>query len=89
MVAFWADAAQWAERTFGPAQLGDVRRTRRLARCAARIADRPEGPLPPKFDWNELRALYGLRNCPEATHEQVLGPHCRQARAAMGRERVT
>jgi hypothetical protein len=76
-------AAAWAQRTFGPVALGDPRRTRRLVASAARIADRPKGSLPSKFDWNGLRAVYRLMNRPEATHEQVLGPHTAQVRQAM------
>jgi hypothetical protein len=68
---------------FGDTQLGDPRRARRLVRAAARIADRPHGSLPSKFDCNGLRAVYRLMNRPEATHEQVLGPHGRQVRQAM------
>jgi len=81
-------AAVWAERTFAPVDLGDPRRTRRLVRAAARIADRPQGSLPSKFDWNGLRAVYRLMNRPEATHEEIIGPHCQQVREAMGREPV-
>lgn len=35
--------AQWAETEFGGAQLGDVRRTRRLVAMAAEVASRPAG----------------------------------------------
>lgn len=78
----------WAERTFAPVDLGDPRRTRRLVRTAATIADRPAGSLPSKFDWNALRAVYRLMNRPEATHQLVLGPHCCHVRAAMADEPV-
>jgi hypothetical protein len=40
------DAAKWAEREFGAAQLGDARRTRRLVQIAARLLRRPGGMLP-------------------------------------------
>jgi hypothetical protein len=83
MMTLWEAAAPWAERNFGAARLGDRRRTRRLVRCAARIADRPHGSLPSKFDWNELRAAYRLVNRPEVTHADVLGPHAQQVHAAM------
>jgi hypothetical protein len=78
IVVLYDSAAQWAERTFAPVDFGDPRRTRRLIQTAARIADRPHGSLPSKFDWNGLRAAYRLMNRPEATHEEVIGPHCRQ-----------
>jgi hypothetical protein len=84
MIGCWhADPARWAEQHFGTAQLGDPRRTRRLVRSAARIAERPQGSLPSKFDWNGLRAVYRLMNRPEATHQEVLAPHGRQVQQAM------
>jgi Transposase DNA-binding/Transposase Tn5 dimerisation domain len=86
MLGLWGPAAVWAEQTFGTAELGDRRRTRRLVRTAARIADHPQGSLPAKFDWNGLRAAYRLVNRPEVTHEQVAGPHYRQVREAMAGE---
>jgi hypothetical protein len=84
MVGYWQpDAARWAALHFGTAELGDPRRTRRLVRSAARIAERPDGSLPSKFNWNGLRAVYRLMNRPEATHAQILAPHCRQVHQAM------
>jgi hypothetical protein len=88
LVVLYEPAAPWAERTFAPVDLGDPRRYRRLVQTAARIADRPQGSLPSKFDWNGLRAVYRLMNRPEATHESLIGPHCRQVRAAMARAPV-
>jgi hypothetical protein len=84
----WEPAAQWAERMFAGVELGDVRRTRRLVKAATRIAERPEGSLPSKFDWNELRGVYRLMNRPEATHAQILEPHYRQVREEMSRHPV-
>jgi hypothetical protein len=83
LLILYEPAAPWAQRTFGTVDLGDPRRTRRLVASAARIADRPKGSLPSKFDWNGLRAVYRLMNRPETTHAQVLAPHARQVRAAM------
>ncbi|MBK7777208.1 MAG: hypothetical protein IPI43_24305 [Sandaracinaceae bacterium] len=37
------DATTWADEEFGGADLGDVRRTRRLVRVAARVAQAPGG----------------------------------------------
>src|SRR5579883_1462542 len=82
-VILYESAAAWAEHTFGSVELGDRRRTRRLVTAATRIADRPLGSLPSKFDWDGLRAVYRLMNRPEATHEQLLAPHRAQVRAAM------
>jgi hypothetical protein len=37
------EAQEWAERQFGHAELGDVRRTRRLVKLAAEVIRRPSG----------------------------------------------
>lgn len=84
----WERATVWAEEQFGQVELGDVRRTRRLVQTAAKIAQQPQGSLPSKFDWNDLRGVYRLMNRPEATHEQIAGPHFRQVRREMVRQPV-
>ena len=43
-------STKWAEEEFGSAQLGDVRRTRRLVKMAASAADRPSGKVAVVFD---------------------------------------
>lgn len=51
--------AQWAQTEFALAQLGDQRRTQRLVRMAASLAQTPTGTLPQAFPaWNELKAAY-------------------------------
>lgn len=80
------DAVLWAEQTFGTADLGDRRRTRRLVESAAKIAAHPEKPFTQVFDWNELRGFYGLCHRSEATLAAVLRPHWEQTRQAMSRE---
>lgn len=77
------DVQQWAEAMFGNAALGDQRRTRRLVHTAVRIAEQPEGSLPSKLDWNELRGAYGLMHRPEATPAAIAGPHFQQVHARM------
>ncbi len=88
MLQRWPSAAEWAERMFGTVKLGDQRRSRRLVEAAARIAERPHGSLPSKFDWNELRGVYRLMNRPEATADSILTPHYRQVREEMARHPV-
>lgn len=78
-----ADPRQWAEQTFGSADLGDRRRTRRLVESAARIAQHPQQSFPQVFGWNDLRGFYRLCDQPEATLEAVMQPHWEQTRAAM------
>jgi Transposase DNA-binding/Transposase Tn5 dimerisation domain len=81
-----ADPRQWAEQTFGSADLGDRRRTRRLIESAARIAQHPAKSFPQIFGWNELRGFYRLCDQAEATLEAVMRPHWEQTRAAMRRQ---
>lgn len=80
-----ADPRQWAERTFGSADLGDRRRTRRLVASAARIAAHPQKSFTQVFDWNALRGFYRLCDQAEATLGAVMQPHWDQTRDAMGR----
>src|SRR4051794_14766398 len=61
---------------FGAAQLGDIRRTRRLVQVADAIAQHPGGTLPQKLhDPAPLNAAYRLANRKEVTHAGVLEPH--------------
>jgi hypothetical protein len=74
---------------FGEAQLGDVRRTRRLVQVAEAIVPHPGGTLPQKIhDPTPLDALYRLANRKEVTHDAVLDPPrqrtLRARRAAAG-----
>ncbi len=76
----------WARRQFAGADLGDKRRTRRLANVAADIANKPVGTLPPAFDsWAELKAAYRLLEGPEVTFERIVAPHWQNTRQACGR----
>ena len=70
-----AGPRQWAEQTFGSADLGDRRRTRRLVESAAAIAAHPQKPFTQIFDWNGLRGFYRLCDQAEATVEAVMAPH--------------
>jgi len=77
------DVDEWAERTFGTAELGDRRRTRRLVKAASQIACHPSQTFPQTFDWNGLRGFYRLCDCEEASLEAIQSPHWEQTRAAM------
>jgi hypothetical protein len=69
----------FGEVNFGNAELGDVRRTRRLVQTADLMCRRPGGSLPQKLrNPKDLRAFYRLMNCEQVTHEAILAPH-RQA----------
>lgn len=61
---------------FGDAQLGDVRRTRRLVSLADTLTRHPGGSLPEKLrNPAELEALYHLMKTETVTHASVLAPH--------------
>ena len=74
------DGRQGVERSFGEehfglAELGDVRRTRRLVQLADRMVKHPGGTLPDKLsDPASLKAMYRLAGKEPVTHESVLAP---------------
>lgn len=79
-----ADLTDFGRTHFGEAELGDKRRTARLARAADKVAARPAGSLPDKMGSPaELAALYHLMNRPEVTHAAVLETHLRRTHAAI------
>jgi hypothetical protein len=78
-----ADTRAWAEQQFGSVNLGDRRRTQRLVQSAATIAQHPEKSFTQIFDWNELRAFYGLCHRQEATLTTLQQQHWHNTRQAM------
>ena len=74
----------WAQQQFGQVSLGDVRRTQRLVRSAGQIAQHPEQSFTQIFDWNQLRAFYGLCHRQEATLPTLQQQHWQHTRQAMG-----
>ncbi len=88
MGAVWVDSSeQWAERTFGAAELGDQRRTRRLVAAAARMMRRPDASFPRQMAApKRLKAVYRLLAESEVTHQALMAPHGKQTREAAGRE---
>jgi len=61
---------------FGTADLGDERRTRRLARVADEMLKNPGGTSPDKLNQpKDLKAFYRLMNNRPVTHGAVLAPH--------------
>jgi hypothetical protein len=70
------DPLAWAQETFGAAQLGDPRRSRRLVRVAACMAADPQGSLPRAMggNWAALRAAYHLVRAEGVTHEAISRP---------------
>lgn len=70
------EAQQWAQETFGAAQLGDPRRTKRLVTLAAQMAEDPEGSLPrqTRGNWSDLKAAYRLLRAEGVTHQALSEP---------------
>lgn len=71
----------WAKAEFGGAELGDRRRTRRLAKVAADLARRPSGTLPTSIRrWCSLKAAYRMLGNDDVRYDQVIAPHLAQTR---------
>lgn len=72
---------QWAQTEFGPALLGDRRRTRRLVNIATHLAASPAGTLPQAFShWAELKAAYRFFGQQGVCFERILAPHLERTR---------
>ena len=76
------DPQAWAQETFGAAELGDPRRTKRLLRVAAQMAADPQGSLPRQMggDWAALKAAYRLLGADGVSHEAISRPVWQQTR---------
>ena len=72
------------QEQFGTAQLGDVRRTRRLVKLADDILRHPGGTLPDKLNVPaNLKAMYRLMNREQVTHAAVIAGPCAVTREKM------
>jgi hypothetical protein len=70
------EPAQWAQTEFALADLGDQRRTQRLVKMAATLAQTPTGTLPQAFpDWKDLKAAYRLMDHLEFGPDDIQKPH--------------
>lgn len=76
-------AESWSEETFGQAQLGDRRRTRRLVQMAQVLTNRPAGKVTQVFQTDaERQGAYGLLENPKVTASAVaLADHLHTARS--------
>jgi len=82
MEQYLQDAMAWARQEFGGAQLGDKRRTQRLVKVAAQLADDPNGVLHARIPgYAELIAAYRLMDSEGVTFETVTAPHHQRVRA--------
>lgn len=74
---------EWAQQQFGQAELGDVRRTRRAVKVAAKMARHSAGSIPDQMgQWSETKAAYRLFAEPDVTFEKLVQPHWVQTRQA-------
>jgi hypothetical protein len=73
---FISDPKEWAEASFGQTKLGDARRTKRLVKLAAAMANDPAGSIPKQAEtWADAKAAYRLFDQEEVTFEAVSEPH--------------
>jgi hypothetical protein len=71
-------------RHFGPLNLGDKRRTKRLRTSVDAMCRHPGGTLPDKMNHPPaLRGFYRLMNRPEVTHAVLMNSHAAHTRAQM------
>jgi hypothetical protein len=76
-----APSSTFGSENFGSADLGDIRRTRRLANVVNIMCRHPGGTLPDKIkEPKNLRAFYKLMNCEEVTHAVLMHSHADQTR---------
>lgn len=81
-----ADRRRWAEGQFGSADLGDLRRTRRLVKLAAQMAGNSSGTIPQQTGAvADMKAAYRLFSEEDVTHEAICKPHFEQTREQAGR----
>jgi len=76
----WSEK-RWAKFEFEGAQLGDLRRTKRLVKTAKFLAKSPRGTLPGSFPGNaSLKAAYRLFAEEEMAYEKVIQAHVDRVR---------
>ena len=76
-----ADGDGWAREQFGEADLGDVRRTRRLVKLGAQMAGNSSGTIPQQTQrLADMKAAYRLFTQEPVTHEAVCTPHWQRTR---------
>ncbi len=72
---------EWAQLEFSSAEFGDARRTNRLVKVGAALAQCATGTLPQALpEWAELKAAYRLFDNPNVNFEKILGPHWQRTR---------
>lgn len=81
---FVMDSQSLGQSFFEALELGDVRRSNRLAALFDLMCKHPGGTLPNKFsDPADLEAFYNLMNCSLVTHHRVMSGHTAVTRQQM------
>ena len=76
----------WHIGVGGSANLGDLRRTRRLVKLGAQMAANSSGTIPQQTGtWADMKAAYRLFSADVVTHEAVCRPHFEETREQAGR----
>lgn len=69
-------SVEWAQQNFGTCELGDKRRTQRLVKVTAQIANNPSASFPNQMGpWGDLKAAYNLFDRKEVTFQAIAQPH--------------
>jgi hypothetical protein len=80
-----SERTRWAESQFGRAELGDVRRRRRLVKLGAQMAGNSSGSIPQQTGRaSDMKAAYRLFSQAAVTHEAICRPHFDQTRNRAG-----
>ncbi len=79
-------AQEWAEQTYGAAQLGHVARTRRAVVIAAAMAAEPAGSVPAQqHSQAATKAVYRFCENAHVSYEALMQPHWQQTRTDASR----
>jgi hypothetical protein len=79
----------WAEEEMGGAELGDVRRSRRLVRLVERLAEQPSVSIPAACAGAaETKAAYRLLSHDAVGWDDILAPHLKSSLQRMQAEPV-
>src|SRR5437016_14510602 len=79
---------EWAQQTFGAAQLGDLRRTSRLVRLASQMAKAPQASLPQQHEgnWGQTKAAYRFLANAAISRQAISEPYWQQSRQLAAEE---
>jgi hypothetical protein len=82
------DCRTWAEAEFRGVPRLERRLQDHLVDVAARLAERPDGSLPQRLTWDELKGAYRLCHHGDATPDRLQAVHRQRTRERMHRDGV-